>query len=127
MSEVRALIDLDGTWRAHEGTGDLAKAFAEPTFADGTWAPIEVPGHWRSTPEFGECDGPVLYRRTFGSAGVARGDRRFLELDGCFYYGDVWLDGDYLGATEGYFHPHAFDVTNHLAERDEHVLAIEVA
>ena len=29
----------------------------------------------------------------------------FLELDGIFYYGDVWFDGEYLGATEGYFVP----------------------
>jgi beta-mannosidase len=127
MSAVRASIDLDGTWRAHESVGDLAKAFAEPTFADDGWAPIEVPGHWRSTPEFATHDGPLLYRRTFGATAGAPGERRFLELDGCFYYGDVWLDGDYLGATEGYFHPHAFDVTGQLAARDEHTLAIEVA
>ena len=28
-----------------------------------------------------------------------------------FYQGDVWLDGAYLGDTEGYFFPHAFEVT----------------
>ncbi|MDQ1521040.1 MAG: beta-mannosidase [Actinomycetota bacterium] len=127
MAPGRAAIELGGAWRAHESAGDLAKAFAKPAFDDNAWHPIEVPGHWRTTDAFRESDGPVLYRRTFTSAPVAGGERRFLELDGCFYYGDVWLDGDYLGATEGYFHPHAFDVTEQLARGDEHALAIEVA
>ena len=36
-------------------------------------------------------------------------------LDGVFYTSDVWLDGTYLGDTEGYFFPHAFEVTDALA------------
>ena len=48
-------------------------------------------------------------------------------FDGIFYYGDVWLDGDYLGATEGYFVHHSFEVTDALSARDDHVLALEVA
>ncbi len=55
------------------------------------------------------------------------GRRRFLRLDGVFYYGDVYLDGEYLGATEGYFAPQAFEVTSQLRSRDEHVLSVEVA
>ncbi len=49
-------------------------------------------------------------------AGAAPAGRRwFLELDGIFYYGDVWFDGEYLGATEGYFAPHTFEVTRSAA------------
>jgi len=40
--------------------------------------------------------------------------------------GDVWLDGAYLGDTEGYFFPHTFEVTEHLRSRSEHQLAVEV-
>ncbi|MGZ6899043.1 MAG: hypothetical protein ACXVJZ_16585, partial [Acidimicrobiia bacterium] len=72
---------------------------------------MSVPHHWRAEPAFADHDGPVLYRRRFTrptadpSDATGRHDRRrwFLELDGIFYYGDVWLDGEYLGATEGYF------------------------
>jgi beta-mannosidase len=127
MPDDRALVELDGTWRAREGSGDLAKQFAAPAFDDASWATIDVPGHWRSTAPFAASDGPVLYRRRFETAAAGPQERRFLELDGCFYYGDVWLDGDYLGATEGYFLPHAFDVTEQLAHEGEHVLAVEVA
>ena len=47
-------------------------------------------------------------------------------LDGIFYTSDVWLDGAYVGDTEGYFFPHAFEVTEAMNARSEHVLALEV-
>ena len=100
-----------------------------PTFDDRAWTRVAVPHHWRSgtgvrRPRRTGAVPPPL-RRTHGARRPTR--RWFLELDGIFYYGDVWLDGEYLGATEGYFAPHAFEVTQPLRERDEHVLAIEVA
>ena len=55
-----------------------------------------------------------------------RAERAWLVLDGIFYQSDVWLDGSYLGDTEGYFFPHSFDVTSAVNARSEHVLAVEV-
>ncbi len=143
---------------AHASEPDLAKTFAETSYDDSSWANVTVPHHWRSEPAFADADGPVLYRRRFthsasapapraddpGPPGDRHDDRRrwFLELDGVFYYGDIWLDGEYLGATEGYFVPHAFEVTDALrnggsgdggsgdggsGDGGEHVLAIEVS
>jgi beta-mannosidase len=106
---------------------DLAKQFTDAAFDDRAWPAIDVPGHWRSNPNFADADGPLLYRRTFAVEPAAAPSRHFLVIEGCLYFGDVWLDGDYLGATEGYFFPHAFDITEQLASRDEHTLAIEVA
>ncbi|MGH9032937.1 MAG: glycosyl hydrolase 2 galactose-binding domain-containing protein, partial [Acidimicrobiia bacterium] len=122
-------LDLSGTWRAAAAVGDLHQRFVEPGFDDRDWPTLSVPGHWRSSPDFADADGPVLYRRRFElAADSAPGRRRrFLVLDGVFYYGDVWLDTGYLGATEGYFFPHALEVTDALRAGDEHVLAIEVA
>jgi len=119
--------DLSGVWRAREAAGDLPKEFTAPEYDDIGWFEIGVPGHWRSVPSLATSDGPVLYRRRFSCASVVEGRRRFLILDGVFYYGDVWLDGTYLGATDGYFAPHAFEVTPELVDGDEHVVAIEVA
>ncbi|MGH8983657.1 MAG: glycoside hydrolase family 2 protein [Acidimicrobiia bacterium] len=127
MTPGRAL-DLSGTWRAAAAVGDLHQRFVETGFDDRDWAPLPVPGHWRSTPDFAATDGPVLYRRRFElPAATAPGTRRFLVLDGVFYYGDVWLDAGYLAATEGYFFPRALEVTDALRAGDEHVVAIEVA
>src|SRR5581483_6774590 len=115
-------------WLAREAAGDLHQRFVEPDFDDTGWEPITVPGHWRSTPAFAGSDGPVLYRHRFAAEPLAEGRRRFLTFEGVFYYGDVWLDGAYLGATEGYFAPHTFEITDAVRSgAEEHVLAVEVA
>ncbi len=116
-------------WLAREAEGDLHQRFVEPEFDASGWEPIAVPGHWRSTPAFADSDGPVLYRHRFAATPLADGRRRFLTFEGVFYYGDVWLDGAYLGATEGYFAPHTFEITDaaRTAVAGEHVLAVEVA
>ena len=121
-------MDLSGPWRATATDEALRRAYPEPDFDDGDWPRIAVPGHWRSAPEFADADGPLWYRRAFGDeARPADGRRSWLVLDGVFYQSDVWLDGSYVGDTEGYFFPHAFEVTEALRQRSEHVLAVEVA
>src|SRR5258706_15263202 len=120
--------ELGSGWRAREAEGDLPQRFVESGFDDSDWAPIAVPGHWRSMPAFAGSDGPVLYRLRFTASPLADGRRRFLTFDGVFYYGDVWLDGGYLGATEGYFAPHTFEMTDAARSGGEgHVLAVEGA
>lgn len=123
--------DLAGVWRAAPADEELRRRFAEPAFLDDGWETIEVPSHWRSTAAFSDNDGPLLYRTSFTDADVPRrpsegADRTWLVLDGVFYTSDVWLDGAYVGDTEGYFFPHAFEITDPVAARNEHVLALEV-
>ncbi len=118
---------LDGRWRAAIADDDLRRRLPEPELDDDDWEPIDVPGHWRSAPAFAETDGPLFYRRRFESAPPAEGTRAWLRFEGIFYQGDAWLDGTYLGDTEGYFIPHTFEITDALHNRSEHVLAVEVA
>ena len=116
---------LDGAWRAAIADGDLAREFASRDFDDRDWSEVTVPGHWGTHAELADATGSVLHRRRFDTAPLAVGRRRFLTLDGVFTQGDVWLDGDYLGTTEGYFTPHTFEITGHTDT--EHLLAVEVA
>lgn len=123
--------DLGGAWLAAPADEALRREFADPGFVDDGWEPIPVPSHWRSTPAFDDLDGPLLYRTAFTRdempdhpAGDAA--RSWLVLDGIFYTSDVWLDGSYLGDTEGYFFPHELEMTDALHERTDHVLALEV-
>jgi beta-mannosidase len=128
-------VSLDGLWRAATAEETLRRAYPDPEFDDGTWEPLAVPGHWSSSPAFADSTGPVLHRHRFATpapfaqgADDPAGDRRtWLVLDGVFYTSDVWLDGTYVGDTEGYFIPHAFEVTAAMAARSEHTLAVEVA
>ena len=122
------MVDLSGTWRAAVAGESPRDEHHSPDFDDGSWAVATVPGHWRSDPAFAHTDGPVVYRTTFddpgrfgpgtGAAdadGPARRRRTWLVLDGVFYTSDVWLDGAYLGDTEGYFFPHQFEISDTLA------------
>ncbi|WP_195210461.1 glycoside hydrolase family 2 protein [Actinomarinicola tropica] len=131
-------VDLSGTWRAVVADEERRRTFADLDADDSSaagWSDLRVPSHWRSNPAFARTDGPLLTRRRFSLP--ARGridvestptgqDRWWLVLDGVAYQGDVWLDGHYVGDTEGYFFPHGFDVTDLLADGDDHVLAVEV-
>ncbi|MGI8758854.1 MAG: glycosyl hydrolase 2 galactose-binding domain-containing protein, partial [Acidimicrobiales bacterium] len=125
--ELPAGVDLSGTWKAAESDPELRLAFPPPDFDDAGWDDVAVPSHWRSNAAFAGSDGPLLYRRRFEAERPPEGTRTWLVLDGLFYQGDVWVDGDYLGDTEGYFVPHVFEMTEAAGARPEHVLGIEVA
>ncbi|HMS88934.1 MAG TPA: glycoside hydrolase family 2 TIM barrel-domain containing protein [Acidimicrobiales bacterium] len=117
------LDDVDpGATTASQGT----EAAGDTDLTDRPWQPIAVPGHWRSTPAFADSDGPLLYRTRFDHPAPEAGDRWWLRFDGAFYQGDVWLDGGYVGDTEGYFFPHGFEVTEALGARTEHLLGVEL-
>jgi beta-mannosidase len=120
--------ELHGDWAAIEADEDLRRHYPEPDFDDAAWGRLAVPGHWRSSPDFAASDGPVLARRRFEAPTTTdeAGRRRWLTFDGLFYQSDVWLVGSYLGDTEVYFFPHTFEVTAPLAERTEHLLALEL-
>ncbi|MGH9135726.1 MAG: glycoside hydrolase family 2 protein [Acidimicrobiales bacterium] len=119
-------MDLGGRWLAAVADEELRRVYAAVDFDDSSWETIDVPGHWRTAPAFAASDGPLLYRRRFEHRARGEGRRHWLVLDGLFYQGDVWLDGAYLGETEGYFAPHTFEITEPVGQGDEHVLAVEV-
>jgi beta-mannosidase len=149
-------MELGGAWRVATADDTLRRHFPEPDLDDQGWETLDVPGHWRSAPAFADSDGPLFYRRRFetppdesavsatpasdaggsdaGGSGAEASDigerpdgrRAWLDFDGLFYQGDVWLDGSYLGDTEGYFAPHSFEITEALAARREHTVAVEV-
>ncbi len=115
-----------GDWVATEADDDVRRHGIGLDADDHDWTPVAVPGHWRDTAKFASSDGPLMYRHRFESEPPAPGRRRWVTFDGIFYQADAWLDGAYLGDPEGYFFPHAFDITALSRIGDEHVLAVEV-
>ena len=87
---------------------------------------MEVPGHWGRVSELAEAT-TVRYRHRFNQQPPAAGERRWLVFEGLLYQADVWLNGSYLGDVEGYFMAHQFDVTEAMAGRREHLLAVELS
>lgn len=120
-------MDLTGAWRAAIADDDVRREAVTMEFDDDHWTTLMVPGHWREHPVFAGQDGPVMHRRRFTAPPPDPGRRRWIEFDGIFYQADVWLDGAYLGDPEGYFVPHAFEVTGLQRLGTDHVLAVEVA
>lgn len=132
-------MDLTGTWRAATADEQLRRTFSDPGHDDGAWTEVTVPGHWATAPELAGSES-VLYRRRFEGPDPAAdpsgtddldpgppADRRrwWLSIDGICQQGDVWLDGAYLGSTDGYFVPHLLEVTDQIRADREHLLAIE--
>ncbi len=119
-------LELTDGWLAAAADDHLRRSYTEHDFDDAAWHALTVPGHWRSSPAFADSDGPLLHRCRFEAPAPDARRRSWLTFDGLFYQGDVWLDGVYLGDTEGYFFPHTFEVTEALRDRAEHALAVEV-
>lgn len=119
-------VELSGPWQIHAADDELRRSARHRDFDDREWLTTTVPHHWRDLPELAGGDGPYLYRHRFDTTPLA-GDRRlWLTFEGLFYQGDVYLDGEYLGDTEGYFAPHSFDISNAARSSAEHVLAVEL-
>ncbi len=115
-----------GEWVATEADDDVRRHGIGLDADDGDWTPVDVPGHWRDTPKFASSDGPFMYRHRFTAPPPDESRRRWVTFDGIFYQADAWMDGAYLGDPEGYFFPHAFDITALSGIGEEHVLAVEV-
>jgi beta-mannosidase len=105
---------------------DLRREAFAMNFDDRSWADITVPSHWRSQEPFATVDDSVIYRTHFDWDAGQADARSWVVLEGLFYQGDVWFDGAYLGDPEGYFFPHAYEVTDLARLTDSHVLAVEV-
>lgn len=114
-------------WRATAADDDVRRDGVGIDYDDHDWPEVSVPGHWRFEPAFAEASGPIMYRADLHHHTPGAGERVFVVLDGVMYQADVWLDGAYLGDPEGYFAPHAFDVTDLARLGEDHVLAVEVA
>jgi len=125
MSDATAnRVELTDHWVAALPDEGLRRAYPDIHHNDTGWTPIAVPGLWRDVPEFSQAEA-VLYRNKFHRDTAASGTRTWLGFDGLCYQGDIWLDGTYLGDTEGYFAPHVFEITDQIAESTSHVLALE--
>jgi beta-mannosidase len=123
-------MEIGGAWRAVVADEERRRTWlddAPDALDEDGWQPVSVPGHWQRDAAFADATGPLLYRTPFEHPGPSSDDERWwLRFDGVLYQGDVWLDGAYVGDTEGYFFPHAFEVTDALRTQTEHVLGVDV-
>ena len=120
----RESVGLDGWWRGWEdgeGVGH-SRGFFRPDYDDSTWPWVAVP-----QVESGPDRASLWLRRRFRvPPGWAKKHTR-LCFDGVDYAVEVWLNGHYLGAHEGYFTPFAFTTDGLLQYDGDNVLALRLA
>jgi beta-galactosidase/beta-glucuronidase len=137
---------LSGPWQFHLASRPAATpvAFEEADYDDSAWATIPVPSHWQLEghgrpqytnirypfpvdPPWVPSDNPTgCYRRRFDVppewGGAGRLLVRFEGVDSAFH---VFLNGNFIGYSQGARMPAEFDVTA-AAREGENVLAVVV-
>lgn len=111
----------------HATDDELRRECIESTYDDRHWLPMTVPGHWAEHERL-SARRSVLYRTRFDlrAEDRERDGRHWLIFDGIWQSADVWLNGHYLGPTDGWFIAHEFEITQALGELNEHILVVEV-
>jgi len=109
---MQKTLSLDGLWQYQLDPQAIQEAGALLA-ADG-WPTMELPANW----QLGGVEdyaGVVWQRRSFDITPTGQSEW-WLQFRGVDYFAQVWLNGIYLGAHEGYFQPFRFLVTDVLQE-----------
>jgi beta-galactosidase len=138
-------INLNGTWKFNiaKRPSDTISEFYNVDFNDKKWADISVPGNWQvqgfGIPYYRDSEmlkGPAVnlddednevgsYRKKFIFENKNQLKRHILHFGSVGSAAYIWLNGKYIGYTEGSKVPAEFNITNHLLE-GENTLAVKV-
>ena len=145
-------MSLNGQWKFHweKGVAELPTKFREPDFDDAEWEEITVPGVWQMQKDYTKpwyyansypnCIGIekskipsidvkgqeiAMHRTSFVLPENWNGREVFLHFGAVKAGLAVYLNGKYVGYSQGSFTPHEFDVTKFL-KPGVNVLAAEV-
>ena len=141
-------LSLNGTWkfRLTGSPVDRPRKFHETGFDDTAWDDIGVPGNWElqgfGVPIYTDTDYPFppdppnvprdqnpvgSYRRSFElPPGWMRGRRVALIFGGVRSAMTVWINGEYVGYSQGSKTPAEFDITPLVRTDAINTLAVEV-
>ncbi len=139
-------LSLNGKWRFKlvKNPSEAPEGFFKPDFDDSSWDEVEVPSNWQmlgydkpiylnirypfppNPPYVPREDNPTgLYRRWFKLEWDLTGKRVFMVFEGvdsAFY---LWVNGRYVGYSEGSRTPAEFDVTPYV-HAGENLVAVMV-
>ena len=136
-------LSLNGTWKFfwYKGVGSLPEKFRAVDFDDSAWEDITVPGVWQFQKDytkpwyyansFPNCisvdkkkipsidisgQEVAMHRTTFTLPEGWGGREIFLHFGACKAGIAVYVNGEYVGYSQGSFTPHEFDVTKFVHE-----------
>ncbi|MDE2984969.1 MAG: DUF4981 domain-containing protein [Gemmatimonadota bacterium] len=143
---ARPRITLNGDWKFHwvPRPDRRPRDFFEPDFDVSGWATIPVPSNWEfegygypvyrdefysfpaNPPFIPHDDNPVgSYRRDFEIPPGWDGREIFINFDGVYSAFFVWVNGEYIGYSEGSRTPAEFRITG-AVRPGPNVLAVQV-
>lgn len=152
--EYAEYISLNGLWKFQlvNSPEERPLDFFQPDFDTSAWNEIKVPSNWEmqgyGVPLYVNVDYPFKdnppyiqerednrgtyatnpvgsYRRTFTLPGDWTKKRTFLHFDGIYSAALVWINGKYVGYTQGANNDHEFDVTRYVV-KGENNIAVQV-
>jgi beta-galactosidase/beta-glucuronidase len=142
---IGGTVDLDGPWLTKDfapGRG-LAREVHLPGHVPTDALPIDVPGTVREAlRKAGKIPDPYVgyenekslwtvhkewwFWKTFSLGPEARGKHVDLVFEGTSYEGEVWLNGQRVGALKGMLNPRAFEVSPLLVYDKENTIAVRL-
>lgn len=137
-------LSLNGNWDFHYAPTPF-HAVEPQESADAVWAPIEVPGHWQLQgygkphytnipypftidPPFVPTENPVgTYRKAFRLPTEWEGPFQLrLRFDGVDSAFELFVNGTFVGYSQGSRNSSEFDVTAHVALDGENEVLVRV-
>lgn len=122
-------------WKFHLGD---ANGFQHPDLDDSQWRSLNLPHDWSiegefskdhpATPGGGALPGGIgWYRKSFTLDESEKDQLIFIDFDGLYCNGEVWINGEYLGKRPYGYSSFRYELTPYLNYGDEmNVLAVKV-
>ena len=142
-------MSLDGVWKFKHSFGDrLPAGYSEPGTLDSGWDDITVPIVWQlqgfGTPYYyansypqaidtrlskipnisRELQESGVYRRRFTVSDDFKGHEIYLHFGAAKAAIEVYLNGNYVGYSQGSMTPHEFNITRYLKDGENHITVV---
>jgi beta-galactosidase len=125
---------FDSGWAFFKGD---PKGADQRSFDDSSWRSLDLPHDWSIEGPFDERNpfaapggylpcGTGWYRKAFRLPADTGGKMVFIEFDGIYMNGEVWINGHLLGKRPYGFIGCEYDLTPHLEPEGENVLSVRV-
>lgn len=124
---MRKVIAFNHNWRYLER---FDEEFVDPAFDDSDFAVVHLPHANKEVPynyfdekmyQFVSC-----YRKTFDLSDEYKGKRIFVDFEGVMTYGEVFINGHFVGSHKGGYTPFSCDLTEYVQFGKENVLVVKV-
>ncbi len=132
--EGRITQNFNNNWKFY--LGDDSLAFSE-NYDDSKWRKLNLPHDWSIEGNFSEdhpskTEGGALptgigwYRKHFNVEPEDQGKVFYIDFEGVYRNGEVWINGHYLGKRPNGYLGYRYDLTPHIKFDQENVIAVKV-